>query len=78
MLDFMNQLFAKFADALKSVLPVSPFAPYIDQVKNFPYLRYINWFVPVSEILAVSATWLTAVILFYVYSIILRWIKAIQ
>lgn len=78
MLDWMASLFENFAGALKNVLPLSPFAPYIEQFAGLPYMSWLNWFIPVGDILNVLAAWLTAIVLFYAYSIVLRWVKAIS
>lgn len=63
---------------LKSVLPVSPFAATIEKIASLPYLAYLNWFVPVGTFVSIGTVWLTCVGLYYLYSILLRWVKAIQ
>ena len=64
-------------DKLIQLLPTSPFQPYIEQFASLPYLGYLNWFFPVSECLVVAGAWLTAISLFYLYSVIMRWVKMI-
>ena len=78
MLEWMGELLNKFANWVLGLLPRSPFT----QIQSFlspiePYLGYLNWFVPVNWILSVMLLWLTAVGLFYLYSVIMRWIKLI-
>ena len=68
-------VFLTFAIAL---LPESPFTVFTMAIKNLPYLDVLNWFIPVSEIVAIGQAWLLAVTAFYIASLILRWIKAIQ
>ena len=70
-------VFQKFSEALMQVLPISPFQQYIDQFRSLPYLGWLNWFFPVGACLTVMAAWLVAVGLFYLYSILMRWIKII-
>ncbi len=77
MLDFMNELLDKFLDFVLSVLPLSPFTEVIDNLESLPYLGYLNYFVPVGAILKIGSVWLASITLFYLYQIILRWIKAI-
>lgn len=77
MLDFFADLFNAFADQLMKVLPTSPFADSISKIENLPYLKWINWFIPVGDIITVLTGWLVTIALFYGYSIVLRWIKAI-
>ena len=68
-------IFLTFAFAL---LPSSPFVAFIDAMGAIPYLDVVNWFLPVSEMLAIGEAWLVAITTFYVASLILRWIKAIE
>lgn len=77
MLDFFSEMFQKFGNWLVSVLPHSPFLSFISVVKKVPYLEYLNWFIPVDAILKVLVAWLGTISLFYVYSIIARWVKLI-
>lgn len=78
MLDWMSELFGGFAESLMEVLPTSPFAPFIEEFSNLPYLSWLNWFVPIGAAIRVLEVWLAAITVFYIYSIILRWIKAIE
>lgn len=68
-------IFMSFALAL---LPVSPFNAFINSFGSIPYLDILNWFVPVSEALAIGEAWLAAITTYYTVSLILRWIKAIE
>lgn len=76
-MEFLTSIFDAFANLLCSVLPLSPFTQYIDQFRSLPYLGWLNWFFPVGDCLVVMAAWLTAVGLFYLYSIVMRWVKMI-
>lgn len=62
---------------LINVLPTSPFAPFLEQFSDIPALGYLNWFFPVRGCLTVMAAWLAAVTLFYIYSVVARWVKLI-
>lgn len=78
MVEWMNELLNKFLDWVLQLLPLSPFRDVIDELAALPYLGYINWLVPVGRFLKIGAAWLGAITLYYMYSIILRWIKAIR
>lgn len=78
MLDFMNELLNKFADMLMGVLPTSPFQQYIHAFSNLPYLGYLNWFLPIGAFVKIGMAWLGVIIVFYLYSIIMRWIRMID
>lgn len=77
MLDWLIEILEKFGDLIVSVLPVSPFKPYLEEFANIPYLGYLNWFLPIKGMCIIMLAWLTAVTTFYLYSIIMRWIKMI-
>ena len=77
-LDWMKELINRFASWLLSLLPHSPFTSIKSFLKPIePYLGYLNWFVPVDWILGVLVAWLGAIATFYIYSIIMRWVKMI-
>ena len=76
-MDMMGSIFTNFAEALKDVLPISPFKDFIAQFGGLPYLGWLNWFFPVRGCLTVLGIWLTAVATFYIWSIVMRWLKVI-
>ena len=78
MINFMKEILDKFLALLLSVLPLSPFAGFIDKLDSLPYLGYLNWFVPVGTCLKIGAAWLSAIALFYLYSVVARWVKLIE
>lgn len=59
------------------LLPSSPFNAISNaDVSNF--MGTLNWFLPLDKIVAELELWLTCVIIFYAYQIILRWVRAIE
>lgn len=68
-------IFLTFALAL---LPDSPFTAFINVIGEIPYLAELNWFVPITEMLAIGQAWLVAITAYYVISLLLRWIKVIE
>lgn len=72
------EIIKQFFSWVVGLLPRSPFQAYIQQIGKIPYLAELNWFVPVPQLLAIGAAWLAAISLYYLYSIILRWIRAIS
>ncbi len=72
------EIIEQFLNWVLSLLPTSPFVRYINALSTVPYLAYLNWFIPIPTFLAIGQAWLTAVGIFYIYSIILRWIRAIE
>lgn len=78
MFDALNEIFNSFANSLASVLPRSPFSQFLAQFENLPFLGFINWFIPIGTCIDILLAWLSAIALFYLYSIALRWLKAIS
>ena len=78
MLSWMAELFSTFGDLLKTVLPRSPFTDFIASMGSLPGLGWLNWFFPVGTCLRILSAWLVAYGVYLVYSIILRWIKAVK
>lgn len=73
----LQEAFGGLIQEIIDVLPTSPFREFINDFAGIPYLGYLNWFFPVRGVLVVMAAWLTAILLFLVYSIIMRWVKMI-
>lgn len=61
-----------------SMLPSSPFNMVLDMIGQLPYLEYVNWIIPVTEMIALGQSWLLAITTVYIVSALLRWIKAIE
>lgn len=79
MLQWFSDLFDQFGEWLLTVLPTSPFQGFIGNFTNTfsPYLSALNWFIPIGDFLIIFEVWLSAVALYYLYSIIMRWVKMI-
>ena len=65
-------------DGVIRLLPGSPFVAFIDALENIPFLNYLNWFIPVGTFIAIGEAWLLSIGIFYLYQIVLRWIRAIE
>lgn len=64
-------------DNISTYLPGDPFAPFIDDLSNIPWIGVLNYFVPIGAFLDILLAWVTALGVYYVYSIILRWVKVV-
>ena len=58
------------------MLPDSPFK-LLDYTPLSGILPYVNYFIPLDLILDTMSAWLACILIYYGYSIILRWIKAV-
>lgn len=74
----MAELFQNFGNVIQNVLPNDPFIEYIQGIQEFEYLGWLNWFIPVGELLRIFGIWLAAYIAFLGYQLVYRWMKIIQ
>lgn len=58
------------------LLPDSPFQ-LLDYTPIASILPYINYFIPLDFMMSVLAAWSSCIIIYYGYSVVLRWLKAI-
>lgn len=58
-------------NVLVAILPTSPFESVMYYFSQFEYLPYINYFIPVDAILAVTELWITAVAFWYAYCFVM-------
>lgn len=59
-------------------LPDCPFEKYIKATVDNEILQYVNWFIPVQDFIVIGEAWLVAIGIFYLYQVILRWLKVVQ
>lgn len=64
--------------SILNLLPDSPFTMLSKSPEIYRILQYLNWFIPISQMVAVVEAWLAAVAVYFIYSIVLRWIKAVE
>lgn len=75
-----NAVFASIR-AVLSVFPNSPFQALYSMSASgdlYQWLKYLNWFVPVSTFVAILELWLAGIAIYYVLQVFLRWLKAIE
>lgn len=79
-MEIVNAILSKVKNLLTWVLAFLPNSPFqaIDNSPIAQYLPYINWFLPVDFMLSTTELWLTAIATYYIYSAILRWVKAVS
>lgn len=80
-MQWIPKVFLQAAEWALSVLPNSPFL-IIDSIiidkYMLEYIRYINWFVPMPAIMSLLTAWCSAILVYYIVQIILRWANAIE
>lgn len=66
------------AKAILAFLPDSPFLVFVVYVKNMPFLGLINYFLPISECLAILQAWAACIAIFYSYQLVMRLVQMIE
>jgi hypothetical protein len=64
-----------------SWIPNSPFREFIDSMGKTlgsEFLGYLNYFLPISELLGILTAWVNGILVYYTVSIVLRWVKAVS
>lgn len=74
----LANLVMKFFNALLSLLPQSPFVAFLDAMEKWEFLKTLNWIVPIGTFISIGTAWLTAIGIYYAWSVVLRWIKAVE
>lgn len=76
-------MLTEFANSeMGQYLPISPVQRWVatwDGVATIQqYLKYVNWFIPISSISNLLLVWLAAIAVFYGGSALLRWLNIID
>ena len=48
-----------------TLLPSSPLSGFNYLISNLPYLNFLNWFLPISEMIVILESWLLVVSIYY-------------
>ena len=81
MWDALTNGLVSFAVSVINLFPASPFLFLQDLAGNSTMadiLAMVNWFVPIYSFVAILETWLGCVALYYVYQIVMRWLKVVS
>ena len=73
----LDGLMERFGTFILEHLPLSPFQQFYENWEPPASLGWLNWLFPVGFCLRVLAAWVAAIALYYLYSIIMRWIRVI-
>lgn len=80
MVNVLESLMGNLMAALTWVIELLPNSPFqaINNADVEGYLGTLNWFIPIDKIVAELELWLSAVIIYYAYQVILRWVRAVE
>jgi len=79
----LNTVIWLFSKALNLIFSILPNSPFLEVSKNYDssvseYMPYLAWILPIKPMIAILVAWLSAMSIYYVYSVIMRWIKLID
>ena len=74
----INDVFQKVFEWVLALLTTSPFSKLElpEPIQNM--LGYVNYYVPISQMLIIAGSWIGCIAVYYVYQLILRKISAIS
>lgn len=80
LISFANTLISAIGNLFTLVFGILPDSPF---ETIYPYLtggwfKNLNWLIPIPEIIVFLTSWLSAVLVYYIASVFLRFIKAIE
>ncbi len=80
MFESLTDAVISFAVGVVELFPASPFGVLeeLSSSEVYEWLRMVNWFLPIGTFVGILEGWLTCVAVYYVYQIVLRWIKVIE
>lgn len=80
MFDALSDTLVSLAVSVIELFPASPFT-ILDELSGsvaYEWLQFVNWFVPIGTFVGIFEAWLSGVAIYYIYQIVLRWIKVIE
>ena len=72
--DFIYQII----ETILSLFPDSPFVAVANMGSVQQALGWLNWVIPISSMIAIMETWLTAVGIYYLWQALGRWLGVID
>lgn len=76
--DSLSQALVQFCVTVIDLLPDSPFL-FLDtfEAPATVIMGHVNWFIDFGAITSIFTGWISCILLWYAYQIVLRWIKVI-
>lgn len=75
-IDFVNFLISALGDLGNSIIALLPTSPLKWTVSaDSQILSWINWLIPIGEMIVIAESWLLCIALWYVVRVGLNWIK---
>ena len=76
--NFLGEQFSNLGETIVNSLPGSPIVWLEANSQIHQYLKWVNWFIPIYQMVPVLEIWLVCVGFFYLIQVVLRWAKFIE
>ena len=74
----MSAIWSEFVNAAVNALPISPFYNFINSYTLPDGIGWLNWFLPISDMIGLLLAWVTAYGVYLLIRAVLRWIKIVS
>ena len=74
----INEVSSAIFNTIMALLPTSPFLNIKIPQELSDLMGYLNYYVPFSGMLTIGAAWISCILVFYGYQMLLRFIKAVK
>lgn len=80
LIDFCNFIIIACGDILTFIFALLPNSPFnlIDMSSLTNFIGYLNYLIPVTEIVSILTLWTSCIGIYYIYQIVLRWVKVVE
>lgn len=76
--NFLGDQFSNLGETIVNSLPGSPIVWLEANSQIHQYLKWVNWFIPIYQMVPVLEIWLVCVGFYYLIQVVLRWAKFIE
>lgn len=76
-IDIINFLIKGIGSIFSFAIGVLPNSPF-QVVENTEFISNIGWIIPIAPILSILQLWVSAIAIYYIVQVALRWVKAIE
>lgn len=76
--NFLGEQFSNLGETIVNSLPGSPIVWLEANSQIHQYLKWVNWFIPIYQMVPVLEIWLVCVGFYYLIQVVLRWAKFIE
>lgn len=80
-INILNYIILGLANIFKAIISILPNSPFVQVDQSnvvAKHLGKLNWVVPIDTMINITILWLGSIVVYYLYQVILRWVKAIE